>query len=44
MTVAIVGSIGMWASIVVMPAMQAEFGVERAVATLPYTISMIGFP
>lgn len=43
MAVAIVGSIGMWASIVVMPAMQAEFGVDRAVATLPYTISMIGF-
>ncbi|MEO9824414.1 MAG: MFS transporter [Paracoccaceae bacterium] len=43
MAVAIVGSIGMWASIVVMPAMQAEFGVERAVATFPYTFSMIGF-
>lgn len=43
MAVAIVGSIGMWASIVVMPAMQVEFGVERAVATFPYTFSMIGF-
>lgn len=43
MAVAIVGSIGMWASIVVMPAMQTEFGVERATATLPYTFSMIGF-
>ena len=43
MAVAIVGSIGMWASIVVMPAMQAEFGVDRAVATFPYTFSMIGF-
>lgn len=41
--VAIVGSIGMWASIVVMPAMQAEFGVDRAVATFPYTLSMVGF-
>ncbi|NNE89522.1 MAG: MFS transporter [Silicimonas sp.] len=43
MAVAIVGSIGMWASIVVLPAMQAEFGVDRAVATFPYTISMVGF-
>ena len=43
MAVAIVGSIGMWASIVVLPAMQAEFGVERAIATFPYTFSMLGF-
>jgi MFS family permease len=43
MAVAIVGSIGMWASIVVLPAMQNEFGVDRADATFPYTVSMIGF-
>lgn len=43
MAVAVVGSIGMWASIVVLPAMQEEFGVDRAVATFPYTFSMVGF-
>lgn len=41
--IATVGNVGMWAIIVVMPAMQAEFGVERADASLPYTFTMIGF-
>ncbi len=41
--IAIVGNIGMWAIIVVMPAVQAEFGIGRADASLPYTMTMIGF-
>ncbi len=43
LAVSVVGSIGMWATIVVLPAMQADFGVSRAGATLPYIICMAGF-
>lgn len=41
--IAVVGNIGMWAAIVVLPDMQAEFGVDRADSTYPYTMTMIGF-
>ncbi|SLN24221.1 putative sulfoacetate transporter SauU [Roseovarius litorisediminis] len=41
--VAMIGSAGMWANILVMPAIQAEFAVDRADASLPYTLTMIGF-
>src|SRR5271155_61625 len=33
---------GMWAVIVVLPPVQAEFGVDRAAASLPYTVVMFG--
>lgn len=38
-----IGSIGMWVAVVVLPAAQAEFGVDRAGASLPYAATMIGF-
>ena len=38
-----IGSVGMWAVVVTLPAVQAEFGVARADASLPYTLAMIGF-
>ncbi len=38
-----IGSVGMWAIVVVMPAVQAEFGVDRGDASLPYTTTMIGY-
>ena len=41
--IATVGNVGMWSIIVVMPAMQAEFGIDRAEAALPYTMTMVGF-
>jgi len=34
---------GMWSIVVVMPKVQADFGVARAAASMPYTVSMIGF-
>ena len=40
---ATIGGVGMWAVIVVLPAVQAEFGAGRAEASLPYTATMIGF-
>lgn len=43
LALATIGGVGMWAVIVVLPAVQAEFGVDRADASLPYTVAMIGF-
>ena len=37
------GSVGMWSFVVLLPAVQAEFGVVRGEASLPYTLTMIGF-
>ena len=37
-----VGSAGMWVPQTVLPLLQAEFGVGRAGASLPYTATMIG--
>ena len=33
----------MWAVIIVLPKVQIEFGVDRAAASLPYTLMMFGF-
>src|SRR3546814_13879411 len=38
-----IGGVGMWSVVDVLPAVQADFGVDRADATLPYTLAMIGF-
>ena len=38
-----IGGVGMWSVIVALPAVQAEFGVARSAATLPYTVTMISF-
>jgi MFS family permease len=37
------GGISLWSVVVVLPAVQAEFGVDRAAASLPYTMTMVGF-
>lgn len=41
--IATVINAGMWAIIVIMPAVEAEYGGSRAMASLPYTLTMIGF-
>ncbi len=38
-----IGNVGMWSFVVALPAVQAEFGVPRAEASLPFTLTMIGF-
>ncbi len=38
-----IGSSAMYITAVVLPAVQAEFGVTRAEASMPYTLLMIGF-
>jgi MFS family permease len=37
------GGVAMYGVVVVLPAVQAEFGVARADASFPYTLTMIGF-
>ena len=38
-----VGSIGMWSFVVALPAVQADFGIARGEASLPFTLTMVGF-
>jgi MFS family permease len=38
-----IGSVGMWSCVVALPAIQKDFGVLRADASLPFTLTMIGF-
>ncbi|HKY87672.1 MAG TPA: MFS transporter [Pseudorhodoplanes sp.] len=38
-----VGSVAMWSVVVVLPTVQAEFGTPRADASLPFTMTMMGF-
>ena len=38
-----IGSAGMYVVSVMLPAVQAEFGISRAEASLPYTALMVGF-
>ena len=38
-----IGSVGMWAFVVTLPAVQADFGIARGEASLPYTLTMAGF-
>jgi MFS family permease len=37
------GSVGMWSIVVVLPAVQTEFGVARGTASLAFTLVMLGF-
>ena len=38
-----IGGVGMYAMAVALPQIQAEFGASRSSASLPYTLTMIGF-
>jgi MFS family permease len=38
-----IGGVGMYSVVVVLPAVQAEFGIDRSDASLPFTATMIGF-
>ncbi|HTP47777.1 MAG TPA: MFS transporter [Casimicrobiaceae bacterium] len=38
-----IGGVGMWSVVVALPAVQMEFAVARGEASLPYTLTMIGF-
>ena len=38
-----IGGVGMWSVVVALPAVQAEFGAARGEASLPFTLTTIGF-
>src|SRR3984957_9385263 len=38
-----IGGVGMWSVVVALPAVQMEFEVGRGAASLPYTLTLIGF-
>ncbi len=42
LVVGAIGGVGMWSIAVVLPAVQAEFGVARGAASFPYTMTMLG--
>ncbi len=41
--ISMIGGVGLWSVVVTLPAVEAEFQVARADASLPYTLTMIGF-
>jgi MFS family permease len=43
LAMATLGGVGMWSVVVALPAVQADFGVDRAAASFPYTLTMVGF-
>jgi MFS family permease len=43
MTLATIGGVGMWSFPVALPTIQADFGLIRADASLPFTLNMMGF-
>ncbi|MCX7299466.1 MAG: MFS transporter [Rhodobacterales bacterium] len=43
LAIATIGNVGMWSIVVVMPAVQAEFAIGRGGASLPYTLTMLGY-
>src|SRR5262245_34213191 len=42
LAISAVGGVGLWSGVVVLPTLQAEFGVARADASLPYTLTLLG--
>src|SRR5215469_16442957 len=38
-----IAGIGMWSAVVALPAVQADFGIDRATASLPFTFAFTGF-
>ena len=43
LALATIGGIGLWAAVITLPVIQQEFGIDRSGASLPYTMTMIGF-
>jgi MFS family permease len=43
LVISTIGGVGMWGYIVALPTIQADLGITRAAASLPYTLTMIGF-
>ena len=41
--ICVIGCIGMWSIIIIMPSLQNEFNIDRSSSTIPYITTMIGF-
>ena len=41
--IAVIGGNGIWAVVVVLPAVQREFEIDRSLASMPYSLTMVGF-
>ncbi|MEX0286890.1 MAG: CynX/NimT family MFS transporter [Paracoccaceae bacterium] len=41
--IAMVANVGIWAVVVILPHVEVDFGATRAAASMPYTMTMIGF-
>ena len=39
----LIGCVGMWSVVIIMPAIQTEFKIDRSVTTIPYILTMLGF-
>jgi len=37
-----IGGVGLWSVVVILPTIQAEFGVDRGSASIPYMVTMLG--
>ena len=44
LTVSTISGVGLWSVVVVLPSVEAEFGSSRSEASLPYMLTMVGFP
>lgn len=40
---ATIGGVGLWSTVVVLPVIEAEFGIDRGGASIPYTATLLGF-
>ena len=38
-----IGGVGLWSVVVVLPTIEAEFGIDRGDASLPFMVTMVGF-
>ena len=43
LVIGLMANAGMWAVVVIMPAVEAELALPRAEASMPYTLSMLGY-
>ncbi|UUX48933.1 MFS transporter [Nisaea acidiphila] len=41
--ISMIGGVGLWSVVVTLPAIEADFGIARGDASLPYTVTMVGF-
>ena len=43
LVLATIGGVGLWSTVVVLPVIEADFGIDRGGASIPFTATMLGF-